>query len=290
MAFLEGRRLNPFKLARLLAVVAGVIVAVFVMTSGKSGSTDNTADAAPKPDLANIANIANITNTTIDTGSGDTSDIETILSLDTPINRYDRRLDSMPGNCVKMHINYLGGNLGRVFNDSNYIHLEAARRIGIDRITSVDDILSAKRPLVKIESNANIFVDQLTHSHPFLVPEAATLLNDIGHAFRDSLASRGGGNYRVKVTSVLRTESSVAKLRRRNVNAIEESTHLFATTFDISYSNFACDNDQVARSQEDLKNLLGEVLNDMRNRGRCYVKYERKQSCFHITATGLQPK
>jgi hypothetical protein len=28
---------------------------------------------------------------------------------------------------------------------------------------------------------------------------------------------------------------------------------------------------------------LAEVLNDMRKQGRCYIKYEVKQSCFHIT-------
>lgn len=29
--------------------------------------------------------------------------------------------------------------------------------------------------------------------------------------------------------------------------------------------------------------IMAEVLNDLRNRGRCNVKFERKQSCFHIT-------
>ena len=28
---------------------------------------------------------------------------------------------------------------------------------------------------------------------------------------------------------------------------------------------------------------MAEILNDLRNHGRCYVKFERKQSCFHIT-------
>ena len=33
-----------------------------------------------------------------------------------------------------------------------------------------------------------------------------------------------------------------------------------------------------------LKYVLSEVLNDLRRQGTCYVKYEAKQSCFHITA------
>ena len=197
---------------------------------------------------------------------------------------YDWKLDSMPGGGKKMHINYLGGTLGRVFNDSNYLQLQASRELGILPIDKPSAAWHARRPMVKIESNPDFYVDELTHSMPYLVPEAAALLHEIGRNFNDSLAKRGGGAYRVKVTSVLRSEATVKQLRRRNVNAVETSTHLFGTTFDISYSQFACDNTGMARTQEDLKNLLGEVLNDLRNSDRCYVKYERKQSCFHITA------
>ena len=202
---------------------------------------------------------------------------------------YDWKLDSMPGGGKKMHINYLGGTLGRVFNDSNYLQLEASRVLGILPIDKPSAAWHARRPMVKIESNPDFYVDELTHSMPYLVPEAAALLHDIGRNFNDSLAKRGGGAYRVKVTSVLRTEASVKQLRRRNANAVETSTHLFGTTFDISYSQFACDNSQLPRTQENLKNLLGEVLNDLRNNGRCYVKYERKQACFHITARPTTP-
>ena len=30
--------------------------------------------------------------------------------------------------------------------------------------------------------------------------------------------------------------------------------------------------------------VMAEVLRDLKNAGRCYVKYEIKQACFHITA------
>ena len=127
-------------------------------------------------------------------------------------------------------------------------------------------------------------MDSLTHSYPYLVPEAAELLADIGRAFRDSLDARGGGDYRIKVTSMLRTPATVRSLRRVNRNATEESTHQYGTTFDISYSKFICDNPAATRRTfEDLKNLLGEILYDLRASGRCYVKYEYRQSCFHIT-------
>ena len=204
----------------------------------------------------------------------------------TPENTdYFTHFDSMPdGGCVKMKINPIGGTLGRVFNDSNHVHLAEARALGIDPIDGAAKAWKLKRGIKRIESCREYYVDNLTHSVPYLVPEAYDLLKEIGARFNDSLAARGGGDYRLKVTSVLRTEGAVKKLRRRNVNATQESAHRYGTTFDISYTKFICDSVTVARSQEDLKNLLGEVLKQIRDEKKCYVKYERKQGCFHITA------
>ena len=196
-----------------------------------------------------------------------------------------RRLDSMPDlNCVKLHVNPIGGSLGRVFNDSNHVQLAVAEEIGIKPIESLSDAWHLRRPVKKIYSCREYYVDNLTHSLPYLVPEAYDLLKEIGARFNDTLAARGGGSYRIKVTSVLRTGTGVRKLRRRNINAVKNSTHQFGTTFDISYAKFICDSMTVNRTQEDLKNLLAEILKGLVSEGRCYVKYERKQSCFHITA------
>lgn len=205
-------------------------------------------------------------------------------SRDEP-NPYDAHLDSAPDDgCVRMRVAHIGP-LRRAFNDSNHVHLEAARRLGLDPIQTDADIWRLRRPLVRVASCPEYYLEPLTHSYPYLVPEAAQLLSDIGRAFNDSLAARGGGDYRIKVTSVLRTPATVRRLRRVNRNATEESTHSFGTTFDISYSKFICDSDtSTRRTFEDLKNLLGEILYDLRARGRCYVKYEFRQSCFHITA------
>jgi hypothetical protein len=37
-------------------------------------------------------------------------------------------------------------------------------------------------------------------------------------------------------------------------------------------------------SPDTLKLVLSEVLRDLRESEACYVKYELKQGCFHITA------
>ena len=36
--------------------------------------------------------------------------------------------------------------------------------------------------------------------------------------------------------------------------------------------------------EDTLKMVLSEVLRDLKKQGDCYVKYELKQGCFHITA------
>ena len=205
---------------------------------------------------------------------------DTIRSL----NPYEARYDSMPPGGIKMKINGLGGTLGRVFNDSNKFHIAVAEANGIEPLHSLRQVWQQAGRLERLQTCEAYYLDDMTHSVPYLVPKAHTLLKDIGLAFRDSLRSRGGGYYRVKVTSVLRTPALVKRLRRRNRNAVDTSAHLYATTFDISYLKFICDTPSIPRTQEDMKNLLGEVVEDMRRHGRCYVKYERKQACFHITA------
>ena len=177
------------------------------------------------------------------------------------------------------------GSLAQLFNDSNLLQLTAARRLGIDPITDLSSAYFMKRPLVKVESNQYFQIDSLRHSLPYLVPEAAVLLEDIGKNFIDSLHGRGGDSYKIKVTSLLRTPESVGRLRRVNINATDSSTHQYATTFDISYTNFYCLDEKRQINQGDLKNLLGEVLVDLRDQGRCLVKYERKTGCYHITVT-----
>lgn len=178
---------------------------------------------------------------------------------------------------------YFKGSYGREFQDKNDLHIEAATAIGIEPITDLNSVWNLKRPIVKISSCREYFLDSLTHSYPYLVPEAASLLKEIGQRFNDSLTSRGGGHYRIKVTSVLRTPATVARLKRRNRNASQSSAHQYGTTFDIGYSKFICDSVNIPRTQADLKALLGEVLQALRNEGRCYVKHERRQGCFHIT-------
>ena len=78
-------------------------------------------------------------------------------------------------------------------------------------------------------------------------------------------------------------------MRRRNGNASANSAHAFGTTFDVSYRRFKKVEDPDGRpmqavSADTLKLVLAEVLRDLRKADKCYIKYELKQGCFHITA------
>jgi hypothetical protein len=176
----------------------------------------------------------------------------------------------------------------RAFPDSNHVQLVAAQRWGVKPVKDRDDAERRKSELVYMGLSPYYFVDPLYSSIPYLVPRAAILLQDIGQAFFDSLQVKGIPLHRFIVTSVLRTESDVVKLRRHNGNATEHSCHLYGTTFDICYNRYNTvedpDGPQRRRVRDDsLKYVLSEVLNDMRQQGRCYIKYERKQGCFHMT-------
>lgn len=177
------------------------------------------------------------------------------------------------------------GRLAEVFNDSNHRQFAFAKALGIQPIKGLSEAYHTRRPMLKITSTADYTVDSLTHSLPYLVPEASRLLTSIGRNFKDSLRRRGADGYRIRVTSLLRTPYSVKRLRRVNINATDSSTHQFGTTFDISYRRFHCLDTTRTINEEDLKNLLAEVLYDLRNQGRCLVKFERKTGCFHVTVT-----
>ena len=174
------------------------------------------------------------------------------------------------------------------FPDTQMVQLQAAMKWGVKRVKDREDAERRKNELVYVGANPYYHVDRLYSSIPYLVPRAAVLLQDIGSAFFDSLYVKGVPLHRVIVTSVLRSEADVKKLRRHNGNATENSCHLYGTTFDICYNRYETveNPDGPARRavrNDSLKYVLSEVLRDMREQGRCYIKYEVKQGCFHMT-------
>ncbi|MCF0198785.1 MAG: hypothetical protein HUK02_05595 [Bacteroidaceae bacterium] len=180
------------------------------------------------------------------------------------------------------------GSYAQHFPDLQDVHIVAARRWGVSPIADRAEAERRKDELVYVGCSPYYSVDAaMSTSVPYLVPRAAELLQTIGHNFFDSLYVKGVPLHRIMLTSALRTEQDVKKLRLRNGNATEQSCHRFGTTVDITYVRFepVCPPGDDRRTVRDdtLKYVLSEVLRDLRQAGRCYVKYERKQSCFHIT-------
>lgn len=177
----------------------------------------------------------------------------------------------------------------RSFGDLNDTHLAVAKKIGIRPLKDREAAEKLGGKVVEIKSGDLYQIDSLTHSIPFLIPKASALLDSIGANFLDSLENKGLNPNQVIVTSVLRTQDDVKRLRRVNVNSSANSVHMFGTTFDISYKRFFKVEDPDGRPMQDvsadtLKLVLSEVLRDLKKKEMCYIKYELKQACFHITA------
>lgn len=171
----------------------------------------------------------------------------------------------------------------RIFNDLNDVQLQAAMSNGLKGTIRQDDV-EGNRKLREIATCRYYQVDELTHSMPYLVPKAADLVEDIGRAFQDSLFNRGYSRaHLVTVTSVLRTREQIKQLQKSNVNSTSNSAHCYGTTFDISYITFGTPETGRIASQDKMRQVLMEVMYDLRNQGRCYIKYEKKQTCLHIT-------
>ena len=181
-------------------------------------------------------------------------------------------------------INGRASQYERAFNDLQDKQKAAAIANGLSPFKSRAEIedsykkLRLARKLVHIESNPKYIVRELTSSAPYVVPKVRDLLDDIATSFQEKTQSKA----RFIVTSVLRTEEDVAKLRKTNVNASTNSCHCNATTIDISYVRFGMDKFR-PRDSYQLRLALAQTLHELRKEGRCYVKIERKQYCYHIT-------
>ena len=175
-------------------------------------------------------------------------------------------------------------NYPKIFNDLNDTQLVAAQANGTPYTLTIEELEVGKYGLQRIETNKLYKVDPLIHSAPYLMPKAKDFLDELGEAFQDSLYNRGyDRRHRFIVTSVYRTENHIKRLRRSgNVNASTNSCHQYGTTVDITYVRFDKPEEHRANDPK-LLQLLMQTVYDMHRCGRCYVKYERKQSCLHIT-------
>lgn len=178
-------------------------------------------------------------------------------------------------------------------NDDNDVHLAFAQKFGVEPFLTNADLEShistylMMGKLKKIEDCDTYKIKALKHSYPYLVPKAATLLDEVGKRFEAKLAKIYIGPHYMLISSVLRTKESQQGLGVYNRNAATISAHIYGTTFDISYKEFLPQHGQHAHEgycrHDMMRYVLGEALTELSEEGRCKVVIEKKQACFHVT-------
>uniref|UniRef100_UPI00404913C6 DUF5715 family protein n=1 Tax=Fluviicola sp. TaxID=1917219 RepID=UPI00404913C6 len=174
-----------------------------------------------------------------------------------------------------------------VLNDKVTHHWQLSFKNGIQtRLKTTKGIqwLFDHQKIVRIDTCAYFTVAQLTHSYPFAVSTVKQFLTELGQRFQLRLTNTSLANAKFELTSLLRTEHSLKRLRRINRNATKNSTHLHGTTIDIAYDTFHDSHNQSFSNEvvNYLKEQLAATLIDMRNEKKCWVLYERFQPCFHV--------
>jgi len=175
------------------------------------------------------------------------------------------------------------------FRDYNGVHLEQAIVNGLDKPFKtnkdfedhVDSLVKIGR-LVEVRNSKYYIVRDLTHSYPYLIPEAVVLLEDIGILFQAKLEEHGLPNYRFEISSLLRTEEMQRVLTRINRNATPNGTaHYYGTTFDIAFHKYERDGDRFEDSE--IEGIMKQTLREMRQKCRFLIVKESRNKCFHMT-------
>jgi hypothetical protein len=189
--------------------------------------------------------------------------------------------------------------------DVNATQIASARQLGT-RVSSeaeLERLLADARLLTLRDSTDHWILRRMEHSVPYATPDAEAMLTELGRRFHARLDAQGLPRYRVRVTSVLRTPSTQAALRRVNRNASwTVSAHEFGTTVDLSHERFAVPHtwwpDRAPRLPElevelleeigreysrALQAELGRTIWEMRGEGILHVMMEDAQPVYHIT-------
>lgn len=176
-------------------------------------------------------------------------------------------------------------NYQSTFNDNNDTQLAAAKRKGITPVKTNNSLHYEDHDLYIVMDNELFGVDKLTYSHPYVTKNTAKLMVRIGKEFQKQLQKKGYRKHKIIITSVLRTDENIKALKKVNQNAVWNSAHRYATTFDITYIRFQrISKDGKPASDQLMKETLAKVLRKLKQKGKCYVKYEVNQHCFHITS------
>lgn len=272
------RRLKKNYYLTLFCCTVGILGVVRLLNS------EPALDEQPLPQTTHMEGSNNIS--TIHSTDSSSLKAHADNSVSNPNNPVSPQKESKRNNLP--HPIYSVPSFSGTFHDLQDTHAESARRWGVKPVRNRIEAEKRKSELVFIGSNPFYKIDPgMSSSIPYLVPRAAAVLETIARNYLDSLHIKGIPMHKILVSSVLRTEEDVERLRRININASPESCHRYGTTFDIPYNRYHTvsppDENRRAVQNDTLKWILAEVLRDARENGMCHIKYEVKQGCFHIT-------
>ncbi|MBC5772764.1 hypothetical protein H8S95_01705 [Pontibacter sp. KCTC 32443] len=167
-------------------------------------------------------------------------------------------------------------NCATLFDDKVTIHEQAYLNEGILPQDSDDGLklLLANETLVELRSSQYYIVRNFKYSKPYLLPTAQAFIDTLANTYTFECKARKLTYLPFTISSGTRSVASVEKLMKSNSNSIKNSSHLKGKTFDVSYTAFG-DNKQ------QLKAFIS-ALDQLRREEKCYVKYERNGT-LHIT-------
>lgn len=127
----------------------------------------------------------------------------------------------------------------------------------------------------RVRRSIGVIIDDLTHSYPYLAPQAHSLLKEIGNEF-SSRTSR----QRIIITSLTRPIEIQRDLTRKNLNASPNtSSHSYGVSFDIAYTRF----NRNKLYNHDAHRILEEILIKLQSEGKVLVIREKQSACYHVT-------
>ena len=204
--------------------------------------------------------------------------------------------------------------LRRPRTPSYRLHLAWADSLGVPPVGGERELAGHVRAgqLVPLQDTEFYQVRTLEHSKPFVIPELAEALDELGRRFQARLDARGLPRYRFVISSALRTADLQNDLRSSNRNATSgTSSHEYGASVDVvtfryalqpsAADTFAVSDPDLGRAQraysrgaDDLGRaywdaLFGELTRTMRamqDDERLVVLLEAEQPVFHITARG----
>jgi hypothetical protein len=134
--------------------------------------------------------------------------------------------------------------------------------------------------LSKVTSNRHYIIDKkMTVAKPYLAADALALLDSIGSRFHDKIAGTRFKNVKFIVTSTTRSRKAQMRLMKGNINAINNSPHLYGVAFDISYARFYR-NPGIVFGSRFLKETLAEVILGTKKRIKMLGTHRNQSKLF----------